>query len=70
MNDKKMSKEQSILTMMSIDDIVLNDSELVEIKGGECPPVNCGSGCGLGCGNGCGMGCSGCKGSGTVMSQR
>jgi hypothetical protein len=45
---------------LSIDDIILNEEGLIQIKGGDAPPISCGEGCGLGCGAGCGVGCSGC----------
>ncbi len=44
----------------SIDDLVLNDDELILIKGGNQDQISCGAGCGLGCGQVCGSNCTGC----------
>ncbi|MCL2597670.1 MAG: hypothetical protein FWD66_08465 [Paludibacter sp.] len=51
-----MKKE--LKTILCIEDIVLNDGELIQIRGGAA--VNCGAGCGVGCGSNCGSNCTGC----------
>jgi hypothetical protein len=44
----------------SIEDVVLEDNELIQIKGGNAQAeVGCGKGCGVGCGRNCGNNCSG-----------
>lgn len=50
----------NLISTFSIDDVILLEEELIQIKGGDAPPISCGDGCGLGCGAGCGAGCSGC----------
>ena len=53
-------ESNNLISTFSIDDIILNEEDLIQIKGGDAPPISCGEGCGLGCGAGCGVGCSGC----------
>ncbi len=55
------SQKKSIESLFSLDDILLSDDDLIEIKGGIDDGVNCGAGCGVGCGAGCGAGCAGCS---------
>ncbi|WP_148038986.1 hypothetical protein [Proteiniphilum sp. X52] len=51
------TKKGSIDLILSLDNIVLSNDDLIEIKGGK----NDTAGCGVGCGAGCGGGCSGCS---------
>jgi hypothetical protein len=46
---------------ISIDDLILDQNDLILIKGGQVVPQSlpCGNACGSGCGRGCGSGCFG-----------
>lgn len=50
--------EKDLRKIFSIEDIVLEENDLIQIKGGT--GTGCGAGCGVGCGAGCGSGCTGC----------
>lgn len=46
--------------LCSLEAIVLQDDDLLMIKGGQSESITCGVACGKGCGGNCGEGCSGC----------
>lgn len=47
--------------LCSLEAIVLQDDDLLMIKGGQSESITCGVACGKGCGGNCGEGCSGCS---------
>lgn len=60
--------------LSSLEAIVLEDDDLLMIRGGQNEGVSCGVGCGQGCGDSCGQGCTGgcsiqkpVQGQGTVI---
>lgn len=52
-----MKKEFNIISMSSLDAIVLKDSEMLELRGGVGDNITCGTNCGDNCGNNCGDHC-------------
>lgn len=53
-------KSNRLISIFSIDDILLQENELIEITGGQNAADGfCGTGCGMNCGASCGDGCVG-----------
>lgn len=53
--------KNDLKNVFSVEDIILKDDELIQIKGGQQDGVDCGYGCGVGCGSNCGENCAGCS---------
>ena len=47
-------------SLSSLEAIVLQEDDLLMIKGGQSESITCGVACGKGWGGNCGQGCSGC----------
>lgn len=50
---------KDLKNLSSLEAIVLQEDDLLMIRGGQSDAITCGKGCGQSCGNNCGNGCNG-----------